>query len=275
MALVPAAATMVAGVDATSLLGSSTWAQLRPLVETGDVKTLVEIGQGCELGVSSWRGLTFASELSGSNTVVVMRADGIGRPERLECVRAAIERKDGKSPWKGGASANELALDGGGIAIATDPCTLVVASTGWSSAVRDRLTGGGSSAQVGALASAIGRVDARKPAWVAAAIPSGATTGSPFDGARDVVATIDVAGGLTFAMSFTFSDPAEATKRAGELQHQLDSMKTAIAGMGMPQNVLDSIRIVSAGAQVLLQANASDADVRSLTEKLAPMVMRP
>jgi hypothetical protein len=76
-------------------------------------------------------------------------------------------------------------------------------------------------------------------------------------------------------MSFTFSDPAEATKRAGELQQQLDSMKGAIAGMGMPQNVLDSIRIVSAGAQVLFQANASDADVRALTEKLAPMVGRP
>jgi hypothetical protein len=56
---------------------------------------------------------------------------------------------------------------------------------------------------------------------------------------------------------------------------QLDSMKSMIASMGMPQNVLDSIRIVSAGAQVLFQANASEADVRALTQKLAPMMMRP
>ena len=69
-------------------------------------------------------------------------------------------------------------------------------------------------------------------------------------------------------------DPAEATKRAGNLQQQFDAFKGGIISMGMPQAIADSVRIVPAGAQVLIHATASEADVRAMRSKLGP-VMTP
>ena len=275
LTLGPSAATFVTGLDATGIFGTSAWSELRPLVETGDVKAAIEIGQSCQLGVSSWRGVTVGFESATSQAVLVVRADGIGRPERLECMRAALEQKSGKSPWTIGTAANELAFSGGDLGIATDECTLVLITKNWVSLVRDRMVGGGSSVQAGALGSALARVDARKPVWIAAAVPQGLASGSPLDGARDFVASVELVGGMAIVASFTFADPAEATKRAGELQQQLDSMRSMFASMGLLSGLIDSARIVASGAQVIVQGTATDKDLRDLSGKLGPMIQRP
>lgn len=274
LSLIPAQATAVMGVDALSVVSTRTWMDNQSLFDAVELKSALELAQGCDLGVTTWRGLTFGAELSGSQSATVIRVDGVGRPERLECMRAALERKQGKSPWTV-ASSGELAFDDGRVGFALDACTVVLASAGWAPAVRDRLASKGGSAADGPLGPLVARLDLRKPAWSAGVLPSSATTSGPFEGAKEFTATLSIVGGLDVALSLTFADPAQASKRAADLQQQFDGLKNSAVALGLPQRTVDSVRIVPAGAQVLLHVAATDDDLATLRRKAAGSTTAP
>jgi hypothetical protein len=265
--LIPDDANIVSGANVAALLQAPVLAPVLTMPDLGNLKPLAIAAGECGIGRDAWRSVTFGATFAGGNSSVALRADGLGTLDKLECIRTRVKNDAvaDKFTITTAPSGIELAFDDGSRGWVIDPCTLFVATKSWVEPVTARRQGLGNAAVDGRLVSAIGRADPRKHAWIAVAIDS-ATMGTAIPGAQDLAISFDVTDRIKLAASLAFPDPATAAKQSTELEKQFTSIKGMFGSMGMPQSLVDSVKIGPAGSFVMISAEVDDRAVAALVK---------
>lgn len=266
--LIPDAATVVGGIDVKALVGSKAYTDNKDKIETGEFKEMVDAATACNLGTDKWKSVTFGADPDKNQFAVIVNADGIGKDENLTCVAGKIKEKKGEEPWKVEEKDGKKVLtmkDGQGWVI--NDGSIVLASKDWVTAVGELVGGKGKSVFDGALKDVIGRADTGKHIWAAGNIPASAAQG-PAAGAKDAAVSLDLSGGVAIAASVGFASADEATKKKDELQKQFDEMKGMAGAVGVPQTVVDSVKIDASGNAVTVAAKATDDDLKKIQESV-------
>ncbi|MBC8071541.1 MAG: hypothetical protein IAG13_24650 [Deltaproteobacteria bacterium] len=266
--LIPDAATMVGGIDFKALVGSKAYADNKAMLEQGEYKEFVDAATACNLGTDKWKNVVFGADTSKQQFAAVINADGIGKEENLTCINGKIKEKSGKDSFKieDKDGKKQLTMDDGGVGYIVNEGTLAVASKDWAAPVKELVDGKGKSVFDGALKDVIARADSGKHIWVAGTLPADMLKGSPAEGAKDAAASLDLSGGIAVNASVAFASAEEATKKKDELQKQFDGFKGMAGGMGVPQTVVDSVKIDASGSTVTFAAKATDEDVKKIQE---------
>lgn len=264
--LIPDAATMVGGVDIKALVGSKAYTDNKAMIEQGEYKEFVDAATACNLGTDKWKSVTFGADPTKNQGAGVINADGIGKEENLACINGKIKEKSGQEAFKIADDKKSITMDDGSVGYIVNEGSLVVASKDWAAPVKDLIDGKGKSVFDGSLKEVIGRADTGKHIWFAGTLPAEMIKGSPAEGAKDVAGSLDLSGGLAIAASVGFGSADEATKKKDELQKQFDQFKGMAGGMGVPQPVVDSVKIDASGNAVTLAAKATDDDLKKIQE---------
>ncbi len=261
--LIPEAATVVGGVDIAGAVKSSAYTKNKEMIEKGEGKEMLDAATACNVPLDKWKNITFGADPKTNGFAAVVNADGIGNEKNLECINGKIKEKSGKEPWKVEEKDGKkvLTMGDGNVGYIVNEGSIVVVSKDWAAGVKDLIDGKGKSVFDGALKDVIGRADTGKTMWIAGNVPTEMLKGSPVDGAKDGAASIDLSGGLALAASIGFGSADDATKKKDELQKQFDQMKGLAGTFGVPQSVVDSVKIDASGSAVTFSAKASDDDL--------------
>jgi hypothetical protein len=268
--LIPDAATVVAGVDVAGLVKSSVYTANKAEIEK-DGKEMLDIASACNLGIDTFKSVAVGFDPKSRGFAAVIMADGVGKPENLECVRGKLEAQQGSSPWKVEEQAGKkvLVLEDGTVGYLVNEGSLVVASKDWSGKVKDLIDGKGSSVFDGPLKDVIARADTGKTIWIAGLIPPERLAGTPGEGAKDAAGSIDLGSGIAIAGSIGFGSADDATKKKDELTKQLEAMRPLADTLGVPKPIVDSVEISASGSAVTVSARATEEDVKALAGLLA------
>lgn len=271
LAMVPANATLVMGVDVPTLVHSPYYAAHRRELEIGGFQRVLDLAAACDLGLSGWRTLTLAIDGTQNATTIVAQADGLGDRRRLECVR------DRAAAEVGAAAAFTLAdVDGrveltfdGATGWVVDPCTIVISEAGTTEATRTRLRDNTPTALGGAVTGAIGRVGTRRPFWLAAAPVT--SLGPSVANARDLAIGLDVDRGFRIDASLAFPDATSARTASTTIEKELASLRSMVMTFGLPAAVGDSLGVTAMGTLVSIRAHGDEAALDGLRQRLTVM----
>jgi hypothetical protein len=270
LALVPAAGTtIVGGLDLAGLQRTPSWQENKAMVEAQGKERLAAMA-ACDLGLDKWKSVTFGLDpVEGEDElVVVIVAEGIGRPETLACASNELQRQNGgKAPWV--AQGTTLALAEGGEAHGIDADTLVVASKAWAAQVQQVIRGEAKSVQDGPLAAVIARADATKHVWLAGTLPKDSKRVTEWVGAVgepvDMAVWLDMSGGgVEIAASVGFASSEAATKAKQVTEAQFEALEAMASRLGVPQAAIDSVRFEASGSTATVTARISQDDLRRL-----------
>lgn len=271
LAMVPANATLVMGVDVPTLVRSPYYAAHRRELEIGGFKRVLELAAACDLGISGWRALTIALDGGKNTTTIVAQADGLGDRRRLECVRERAAAEVGAAAAFTIADVDgrvELAFDGA-TGWVVDPCTLVVSDAASVEGTRARLRGNAPTALGGVITRAIGRVGTRRPFWLAAAPVD--SLGPSVANARDLAIGLDVDRGFHIDASLAFPDATSARTGSTTIEAELASLRSMVMAFGLPAAVGDSLGVTAAGTLVSIRAHGDEAALDGLRQRLTVM----
>lgn len=268
--LVPDSATVIGGVDLKAAMGSALYKDNQKMLEEGEGKEALEAAKACNLGPDKFKSIVFGADPTGGDAkmMFVISADGIGKKENLECIHGKIKEKEGEDPWtmeeKDGKMV--LTIDGGdATGYVVSDGMLAVAGKDWAGSVKELIDGKGKAAIDNSLKDVVGRTDTSKTMWAAGSIPSEMASG-PADGAKDAAGWVDLSGGLELMASVGFGSADDAKKKAEEFNTMFEGAKGGAAAFGVPEAVVNSIKIEAKDSAVAVSAKASAEDVKKISE---------
>ena len=269
--LIPDAATVVGGVNVESLMKSPLYTDNKEMLEKGDQKEAMEAAKACNLGPDTWKSVVMGADPAGGNDKIamVLTATGLGKKENLECIAGKIKDKnDGKAPWTIEEKDGKLVLnidDGDATGYVVDDNTLAVAGKDWAGAVKELVDGKGKPAIENSLKDVIGRTDMSKSVWAAGIIPADMASG-PADGMTNGAMWMDMSSGLELMASIGVKDADTAKSKADEFSKQFEQVKGMAGTVGIPQAVVDSVKIEAKDAAINVSAKASADDLKKISE---------
>jgi len=275
---IPEAATVVGGIDLAAVQGTQSWKDNKAMIESQG-KEQLDAMAACNLGLDKWKSVTFGVDPAGGDEkmAAVIVADGLGKKENLDCAAGKIkEQNGGKDPWTAENEGKTLKMEDGNVAYVVDDNTVVLAGKAWAADVEKLTKGEGKSAFDGALKDVIGRTDTGKHVWFAGKLPDDAKGAAKALGdvgePQDVAGWLDLSGGveLWVAIGFKSSDEATKAKEAGE--KQFEAVKGMAGQFGVPQGVIDSVKFDTKDSAATVTAKASDADLKTIQEKMGGMM---
>lgn len=268
--LVPDGATVIGGVDLAAATKSKAYEAFKKQIEEGEGKETMDAAKACNLGPDKWKSITFGAAPPEEKMVIVFKVDGIGKKENLDCAHEKIkEAEGGKDSWTSEEKDGKLVLTftkKGGKGYVTDDNTLVMTSKDWDGAVSELIGGKGKTAVDGSLKEIYGRAEKGKNVWVAGKIPADMLKGSPGEGATDATMWMDLSKGLELAAAVSFGSAEDATGKAEQLNKMFDENKGMATTFGVPQTVVDSVKIEAKDKAVSVQATISEEDVTKLSD---------
>jgi hypothetical protein len=274
---VPESATMLGGIDFAGIQGTQVWKDNKADFEK-DSKDQLDAMAACNLGLDKWKAASFGMADGGKWAVVVV-ADGLGKKENIDCAHGKLKEKmGGNDPWvseEEGKVLKNFMMSEGDMAYVVDDNTVAVASKEWAEDVKKLTKGEGKSALDGKLKDVIGRTDTGKHVWVAALADENmkgsakelGDVGEP----QDVAGWLDLSSGLELWASVNFKSGDDATKAKDAAQKKFDEMKPLAGQMGVPQTVIDSVKIDTKDSAVTVSAKMTDADAKTLKDKMPGM----
>lgn len=275
--LIPDGATAMGGVDVKAVVGSKAYQDNKAMVEQGEGKEELEAARACQLGPETWQSVLVGLDTAApdTKTALVLRATGLGKRENLDCIAGKMKAAQGKDPWTMEEKNGRLTLamtEGNYTGFVVDDDTVAVAGSGWVEAMQAVLAGGeqAKSAVDGSLKDLVARVD-KQQIWLVGRIPEGMAQ-PPVDGAKDASVSIDLTQGLAIVAAVGFPTPQDAQTKAEALSAQYGQLKGVIAGAGIPQSVLDGVKIEPKESTVRVSLTASAEDVDTLSKQAAALV---
>ena len=260
--LLPGAATLMAGVDLAAVSKTGAWATIKELAP-GKLPRALEVATTCKVGPDTWKRATMAADPKKDDTAVLLEATGIGKTTTLDCLHDELRDVFGREPWASDSAGKRLQIDDDAVALVVSDNALIITSPDWEDAVQQRREGNGPAAEDGVLAPLMPRTQRRKHLWIAAVLPDDAHLGPGSSGppAKDVTAWIDLADGLHLHVAVGVDDP-----KAGRTQ--LDSVwstaRSSVTAFGIPQPVVDSVKIGDEDGTVTVEAKATDTELAEL-----------
>ena len=265
--LVPDAAVAVGGIDLAGVLKTPLWTAAKDKMDP-NVKDVLDVAESCKVGPDVWKGITFGIDFATESSTFIVEATGVGKPENLECIRAAAEKKDGKSPWKAEEDGKKL-VGPDAIGRAIDDNMVAFSTKAWADAVDKRIAGEGAGAADSKLKGVLAKASQGKHIWLAGVFPkeiatmAGGTLGSP---PSDGTAWIDLSAGLAGHIAIGVED-SKAAKAA--VDKQWASAKGMAGAVGVPQPVVDSVKIGATDKELTVDFKATTADLEAMAKNAA------
>ncbi len=269
MKYVPDGANLLIGMDAAAVAGSSMMKDNADLLKQGDAGEMMEAAEACKVGMSTWKYV-----LVGGNTdkdkemVAVVSATGAGKKDTLDCIGKKVKEKDPEEKFEIGEEDGRVVVTGGEkgqkiYAISDDVIAVVGADS--QEAFKGLLDGKGKTAIDGSLKDVMGSVDQSKHIYFGMIATSDMQEG-PTAGIKHVTGTMDLSKGLALNAAGEFGDEAKATELAGMANAEFAKMKGMAGMLGIPQTVVDSVKIEAKGGAVTASASATQDDLKKIAE---------
>jgi hypothetical protein len=276
---IPEAATVVGGIDLAAVQGTQSWKDNKAMLESQG-KEQLDAMAACNLGLDKWKSVTFGVDPAGGDEkmAAVIVADGLGKKENLDCAAGKIkEQNGGKDPWTAENEGKTLKMEDGNVAYVIDDNTVVLAGKAWAADVEKLTKGEGKSAFDGQLKDIIGRTDTGKHVWFAGKLPDDAkgaakALGEGVGEPQDVAGWLDLSGGVELWVAIGFKSSEEATKAKEAGEKQFEGFKAMAGQFGVPQGVVDSVKFDTKDTAATVTAKATDADIKTLQEKMGGMM---
>lgn len=274
--MVPEGAKVIATIDLAGLMGSDLYKQQSAMIDQSDIGKNFAAAKACNLGPDTWKQVVIGLDPDASDDAVVvgMSATGIGKKENIECIAAKYKEEDPKADWKieDKDGRTVVTLDGGdAIGYAASDDTFVVAGKAWDAAVQERIAGKGTAAKDGALKDAMGLATGGHITFAGLATPDMAT--GPLTGAKHFGGSLDLGAGVAMSATVVFADAGAAKTASDAINGQFQGVKAMGAGMGIPQPVLDSVKIEAKDANLALGFKATSAELEQVGKAAMGMMM--
>ncbi len=273
--LIPEGATLMGAVDIHALTGTSLWKDAQSKNEEEAKKTLDAL-TACNVGLDKWKTLTFGADPKGGEDkmVVVVVAEGLGKKANLECLVTKTKELGSDKEVTLGDEGGKVTIsvkDVPGTGIVVDDNTVAFAGTSWKVALNDLLAKKGTAAVDGTMKDLYARAPKGKSIWFAGTIPADMAQG-PVEGAKDVVASLDFASGLAIDAQVGFANAEDAKKKQEELAAMWNGFKDTVKGFGLPDAVVNSVKIEGKESAMSLSVSASEADLKAIADKAGSMM---
>jgi hypothetical protein len=273
---IPDAAEFVGGMSVSGLISASGQkAEIEEQInKDSEAKEMIEAAQACNLDPWKLDSIVMGGT-SKEDFAAVITGAGFGKAENITCISGKIKEKKGGDKEPITIADKKLTFTKGDDAFGylVDDNTLVMVSKGWDTAVKGLIDGTGTNAFDGSMKDATGLSDMGKHIWFAGKVPAeSAGALGPAAGLAMAGGSMDFSGGgLAIAAAGKFADAAGATKAAEEANKAFEQGK-AMAGMfGIPQGVVDSVKIAADGDKITVAAKASKEDLMTLEAKMKEM----
>lgn len=202
----------------------------------------------------------------------VLVGSGVGVADNLTCINDKVKEKKGTDKDGIKVDGKKIILDDGEDAggFIVDDKTIVVASKSWTGKVEELVGGKGTAAVDGGLKDAVGLADQGKHIWFAGKVPADAAGQlGPAAGLSTVGGSLDMSGGgLGIDVKGKFADADKAKGAAEEANKGFEQVKPMAGMIGLPQGMVDSVKIEASGDTINVTAKASKEDLEALKKKM-------
>lgn len=276
--LIPAEATVLAGVDVGRLVESEVFGLFRAeltrnVPELGWLDTAGECGRPpADAHLQLIVGGDGRDEF-----MVIALGDGIGDGTFLRCL-ADKRARDGQPPFTIVDPAAPALTDARVVATIVDPRTVAFTTRPWTHHVADRLAGRGVAALDGPMQPQFDRADRNATFWFVGRVPEDLArvfeqaTGAPF---KDMLGSVDLSGGVRLDLVGGVVSPEKAAALGKLAQDNLSMFKGMLPMFGVGGKTADTLRLEVTGAELRLTFAMPLDEVLSVTKRLAPMLPPP
>lgn len=274
--LIPDGAQMMAGINPKALMSSPLYTENKDtLLKDDEAKDTLAAMKDCNIDPEKLENIIVGIHEE-EHFAAVVTGPGVGNADNLQCIADKVKEKEGEAPFtiedKDGKKTLNID-DGDATAFLINDNTLAIADKEWTDKLAERVDGKGTPAIEGSLKDIYGKADSGKHVWFVGIVPedmkedAGALGAAP----TSLHGSVDLSDGLAVSMSAVFGSADDAKTVAEQGQTQFDGMK-AMAGMfGVPQPVVDSVKIEAKDTEVAVSAKATKDDLDKMSEQLKKM----
>lgn len=273
--LIPDGAQMVGGVNLKAILSSKLYTSNQDKLDA-EAKEMMEIAKGCNVDPMALDGVVVGADTQGHFVAVVTGA-GIGTEANIKCLadKAAEKNPDAKKVTFEDKDGKRVAnMNGEGFAYFVDANTLAIAHKDWAGKLVERMDGKGTPASEGSLKDVYGSLDTGKHVWFGGIVPAEATAGAPvpsLGSVKTLAGWMDFSGGMQLSLTAGFADADGAKKASDELNGLMALAKGQAGSMGIPQGVVDSLKVEASDKNVVFGVKASDADLEAMNKTVGAL----
>ena len=270
--LIPEGANVIGGADLNALMNSTAYKENQEKIESGEGKEMLDAAAACNVGKEKWKSVTFGMDAENPKKVaMVFEVEGLGKKENLECIQGKVKEKGGEEFTVEEAEGKLTIKADDGTGYVVNDNMIVFAASDWTSSVKELIDGKGKAAVDGPLKDVVARANTKDHIWMAGNIPASMASG-PAEGAKNAAASLNVSNGLAIAASVGFGDAEAAKAKADEMTKMFDQFKGGAGAMGVPQTVVDSVKIEAKDSAVHVEGKATDDDIKKISESVGKMM---
>ena len=267
---IPDGAEFIGGMQLSKVVGEGGFkADLDKALEgEKKAKEAFDAMKGCNIDVMGLEQFVMGGTQKEDFAFVLVGA-GVGVPANLTCINDKMKEMKGSDKDGIVVDGKKIKIDDGEkvAGFIVDDKTVVVASKSWTTSVEALVGGTGKSAVDGGLKDAIALTDQSKHVWFAGKVPAEAAEG-PAAGLTTAGGSMDVSGGgLGLSIKGKFDAAEKAAAAAAAANAGFEQVKPMAGAMGLPQGLVDSVKIEAAGDVITVSAKASKDDLEALKKK--------
>jgi len=269
MKYIPDGANLVIGLDAAKVAGSTLMKDNADMLKQGEAGEMMDAAEACKVGMSTWKYAVIGGNTDKDKEVVmVVSASGLGKKDTLECIGKKAKEKNPEEKFEVGEEDGRVVVTGGEdgqkiYAVSDD--VIALAGKDSAEAVKGLIGGSGKSAVDGSLKEVLAAVDQSKHIYFGMTATADMQKG-PTEGLKHITGTVDLSEGLALAAAADFGDAEKAKAITAEATKQFGEMKGMAGMLGIPQPVVDSVKIEAKGTAVAATAKASNDDLKKIAE---------
>lgn len=268
MKLIPDGMNVIVGLDATAVAGSDLIKDNAEMLEQGEAGEAMAAANACKVGMSTWKyavvGVNTDKDKQGA---FIVSATGLGKKETLECIGKKIKEKKPENKFEVGEEDGRVVVTGKDdmkvYAVSDD--VVAFSAPDSKDAVKELIGGKGKNALDGSLKEVVAAMDQSKHVYFGMIATADMQNG-PTKGLKHVTGSLDLSDGLVVAASGEFGDEAKAKELAKMANEQFTQMKGMAGALGVPQPVVDSVKIEAKGGAITASAKATKDDLKKLAE---------
>ncbi len=273
--LIPADATLLAGIDISGITSSEMYGLFKPiLAKDVDQITWIDMVRDCGVDpAASHLSLIFGTD-GQDDAAVVFTGDGIGDEAKLRCVSDKLaEKGGGTKPFAiRDRTAAQPSVEHDTIATVVDARTVVLTTRKWSAPVHDLILGKGQAAMAGPTKDLFARADRTAHVWYAGKIPAKmAAQGREAWGhePREIYGLIDLRGGLRISLDIGFGGPEDTAPIRKKVEEAVPMIRMIAPMMGLESKTADTIKLEMKNDEVHFEISATVNDALTLSKKMS------
>jgi len=273
--LIPDGAQMLGGVNLSAIWTSKLYTSNQDKLD-GEAKEMMEMATACNLDPKTLSSIVIGGDAQG-HYVAVLTGTGVGTEANLKCIAEKGSEKDDdfkNVTFEDKDGRRVMNMDGEAFGYFVDANTLAVAHKDWAGKLVERLDGKGTPAVEGSLKEVYGNVDTGKHVWFGGIVPADASSGVPLQSlgaVKTLAGWMDFSGGLRVNLTAGFADADGAKRASDELNGLMALAKGQIGSMGIPQGVVDSMKVEASDKNVSFGVSASEADLEAMNKTLGAL----